>query len=141
MDRSNLSKVYLAGGLSTRWRQPIIEELNNSFIFYNPQEHGLEECSKQFTNWDLFHVKQCDIVFAYMEEDNLSGYGLTLEIGFAKALDKLIILVDERSTNDKKFSNYFRIVQESATITFNSLDKGLNYLKSFRPKQNYHTYK
>jgi nucleoside 2-deoxyribosyltransferase len=133
----NLSKVYLAGGLTTNWRQPILDELDNHFIFFNPQDHGLEECSKQFTNWDLFHVKQCDIVFAYMEENNLSGYGLTLEVGYAKALDKLIILVDEKSINDKKFSNYFRIVRESATITFNSLEKGLHYLKSFQPKQNY----
>lgn len=131
---NSFSKVYLAGGLVANWRHSIIDELGDNFIFYNPQDHGLEECSKQYTNWDLFHVKQCDIVFAYMEKTNLSGYGLTLEIGYAKALDKLIILVDERSSTDKQFSQYFRIVQESATVTFNSLEKGLNYLKSFQQK-------
>jgi len=130
----NLLKVYLAGGLATNWRSPILDELSDSFIFFNPQDHGLEECSKQFTNWDLFHVKQCDIVFAYMEERNQSGYGLTLEIGYAKALDKLIILVDERSSQDGKFARYFRIVRESASLTFDSLEKGLVYLHSFQPK-------
>jgi len=129
-----LPKVYLAGGLSSNWRKSIIDDLNESFIFFDPQEHGLEECSKQFTSWDLFHVKQCDIVFAFMEENNRSGYGLTLEVGYAKALDKLIILVDERSSRDVKFASYFRIVRESASITFDSLEKGLFYLKSFQSK-------
>jgi nucleoside 2-deoxyribosyltransferase len=131
---NTLPKVYLAGGLATNWRRSIIDEMGDFFIFFDPQNHGSESCSKEYTNWDLFHVKQCDIIFAYMEKDNQSGYGLTLEIGYAKALDKLIILVDERSSIDTKFSRFFRIVQESASITFDDIEKGKSYLKKFQYK-------
>jgi len=82
--------------------------------------------------WDLFYVEKCDILFAYMQEDNPSGFGLTLEIGFARALHKPIILVDEKSNNDKTFERYFKIVRESASIVFEDINDGINFLKKIR---------
>jgi hypothetical protein len=38
-----------------------------------------------------------------MTEDNLSEYELALEIVYAKAKGKLIVLIDKPSTNDKSF--------------------------------------
>ena len=135
---NTLPKVYLAGGLVSNWRESIMEEFGHAFEFFNPQDHGLENCSKQYTKWDLFFVKQSDIVFAFMEKDNKSGFGLTLELGYAKALDKLIILVDEKSAFDAAFERNFRIVKESASVSFTQLTEGLAYLRSFQPKHKSH---
>jgi hypothetical protein len=66
-----------------------------------------------------------------MSKDNPSGYGLALEIGYAKAMNKLIILVDERSNFDETFKRYFSICQESSNVTFETLDDAINYIKSF----------
>lgn len=95
------TKVYLAGGMNeSNWQKKVIETINSeNFVFYNPREHSLTN-STEYTFWDLFYVKQSDILFAYMQSDNPSGIGLTLEVGYARALDKSIILVDERSKND-----------------------------------------
>ena len=129
------TKVYLSGGMNnSNWQQEVIEQLGGaekSYVFYNPREHNLSH-SREYTIWDLFYVKNCDVVFAYMQKDNPSGYGLTLEIGYATALGKPIILVDERSDNDEKFKRYFEIVHESSSIVFNNLADGIKFLKNIR---------
>jgi nucleoside 2-deoxyribosyltransferase len=123
-------KVYLAGGMSSNWQSKVINSFDSKFIFFNPQKHNLD-ISSEYTTWDLFFVRRCDIVFACMEENNPSGIGLSLEVGFAKALGLTIILVDERSNHDAEFKNKFKIVRESATIVYDNIEDGITYLNSY----------
>jgi hypothetical protein len=127
------TRVYLAGGMNeSNWQQKVIDSVGKqNFVFYNPREHALVD-SKEYTFWDLFYVKQSDILFAYMQGDNPSGIGLTLEIGYARAMDKSIILIDEKSKIDTAFENRFRIVRESSTIVFDNLEDGINFLKKIK---------
>lgn len=127
------TRVYLAGGMNeSNWQQKVIDNVGKkNFVFYNPREHSLTD-SEEYTFWDLFYVKQSDILFAYMQSDNPSGIGLTLEIGYARALDKSIILVDERSKVDEAFANRFQIVRESSTIVFDNLKDGIDFLKKIK---------
>ena len=76
------TKIYLAGGMNdVDWQKKVInsfEGLDNQkakFVFYNPREHMLTE-SREYTIWDLFYVRKCDILFAYMQKNNPSGFGL-----------------------------------------------------------------
>lgn len=123
-------KVFLSGGFHSNWQQQVIEQLKEKFYFLNPREHGLES-PEQYTVWNIHQVKQCDILFAYMETTNPSGYGLALEVGLANALGKTIVLIDERSEKDKTFGRYFQIVQHSSSIVFDNLEAGINFLKAF----------
>ncbi len=124
-------KVYLAGGFKTNWQKCIIDEFKNlNITFYNPKEHNLKD-PLEYTTWDTHFVKQCDVIFCYMEKTNPSGYGLSFEVGLAKALNKTIILVDEKSESDEIFARYFKIIKHSSSITFNNLEDGIEYLKSF----------
>ncbi len=127
----NKRSLYLAGGFKGGWHDLVIGQLRNDFCIYNPQTHDLEEPNK-YTYWDLFHVDKCDILLGYMSEDNPSGYGLALEIGYAKAKNKLIILIDDRSKVDQSFSRYFAICHESADVICDTLDEAIEYLKTFR---------
>lgn len=131
------NKVYLAGGLSSNWRNIIINQLENEFVFFNPKEHGLEGCSKAYTTWDLHFLRNSDILFGYMEKDNPSGYGLSLEIGYANALGKTVILIDERSEIDDFFEKRYRIVHSSSNIVFSSINEGVDFLRSFSSKKIY----
>jgi hypothetical protein len=56
---------------------------------------------------------------------------MALEIGYAKGLDKTVIVVDEKSGSNKEFRKYFAIVKETADAYFQSLDEGITFLKSF----------
>ncbi|WP_340111016.1 nucleoside 2-deoxyribosyltransferase domain-containing protein [Maribellus mangrovi] len=123
-------KVYLAGGMQSNWHEIITSRLQNKFLFYNPKDHELN-VSELYTLWDLHHIKKSDIVFAYLEKDNPSGYGLTLEVGYAKALNKTIILIDEKSETDPDFKIRFEIVRNSSSAVFNNLEEGIKFLERF----------
>lgn len=125
------TKVYLCGGMVTRWQEKIMHELAGAFDFINPASHGLSN-PIQYTLWDIHYVKQCDILFCYMETTNTGGFGAAVEIGIAKALNKTIILVDEKSTTDESFKRKFNMVRETSDIIFDNYMDGFNYLKMFK---------
>lgn len=131
--KSMITEVYLAGGMNNSdWQSRVINEVKSKdILFYNPREHQLND-STEYTVWDLYYVKKCDILFAYMQKDNPSGIGLTLEVGYARAIDKTIILIDERSAEDEVFASRFEIVRQSASIVFDSLEKGIDFLSKFK---------
>lgn len=124
------AKVYLSGGFQSNWQEAVIDSLKDDFIFFNPIQHGLEN-SDLYTAWDIHFVKQCDILFAYMENSNPSGYGLSFELGIAFALNKTIILIDERSPNDPAFAKYFKIMHRPSTVVLNNLEQGISFLRKF----------
>ncbi|WP_343670059.1 nucleoside 2-deoxyribosyltransferase domain-containing protein [Chitinophaga sp.] len=123
-------KVFLSGGFKSNWQLTVIEQLNDQFIFFNPREHGLEH-SDFYTTWDIHFVKECDILFAYMEASNPSGYGLAFELGVAYSLNKTIILVDEKSKEDPMFAKYFKILNKPSGVVLNNLAEGIEYLEKF----------
>lgn len=119
MDRSATveTRVYLAGGMHSTWRNKV-KKCCPHLEFVDPCDHRLTQ-PMEYTLWDLSHLSRCHLLFGYMENNNPSGVGLSLEVGFAKARGIPIILVDE------KFDKYFAIVRSSADITMNSLDEGI----------------
>ena len=120
-------KVFLSGRLKSKWQDKVIKEVHSA-IFFDPRTHGLKN-PRDYTAWDLDHIASSDIVFAYMENDNPSGYGLATEVGYAKALGKTVILVDEKSATNQDFRRYFALVRETSDATFNSFDEGLAFFK------------
>lgn len=124
------TKVYLAGGFHGDWQIQVKQHLIESFIFFDPKEHRLED-KTQYTQWDLHHIAKSDILFGYMSKTNPSGYGLALEIGYARALNKMVILVDEKSAVDVVFDKYFAIAHKASSVTFDNLQDGIDYLKKF----------
>jgi len=125
------TKVYLAGGLKSNWQDKVIDRLKGRAIFFDPRQHGLESDEKQFTVWDLHHVKNSNLLFVYIEKDCPSFYGASLEIGYAKALGKTIILVDEKSESDTLFARQFRMILASVDIKVGLLEEGIQILKKF----------
>lgn len=122
-------KIFLSGGFKSDWQSNVITTLGGKFIFFNPREHNLNDPS-QYTAWDIHYVKQCDILFAYMEESNPSGYGLMLEIGLAHGLGKTIILIDERSKIDNDFARYFKMAHHISNVVFDNLAEAILYLRT-----------
>lgn len=123
-------KVYLAGGFKSNWQEIVIKRCDNKFDFFNPREHGLESADL-YSAWDIHFVRECDILFGYMERTNPSGYGLAFEVGLAHGLNKTIIMVDERSETDAEFANYFRLVLHPCSAIFPDLNQGIQFLRKF----------
>lgn len=112
------------------WQQEVKSMVGGAVEFFDPRTHQLPEMAG-YTAWDLHYVRQCDIVFAYMESTNPSGIGLSVEIGFARALGKTIIFVDEKSAHDEAFARRLDIVRQTASVVFNNLKEGIDYLLKF----------
>lgn len=120
-------RVYLSGGFHSGWQDKVIEAVNQQVAvefyshhlhraeveFYDPRTSGLE-FPRDYTAWDLQHLRMCDAVFAYMEASNPCGLGIALEVGYAKGLGKAVILVDERSGIDGEFARHFALARETA---------------------------
>ena len=85
------------------------------FEIYDPQKHNLKD-SKNYTSWDIKAVKKSDIILGYIEKDNVSGYGLCVEIGYGKALGKTIIWVEEDRKSER--NKYFGMCRELADYIF-----------------------
>jgi len=120
--------VYLAGGFHSGWQDRLMN--NVDFLhFSDPRVHGLEN-KIQYTMWDLEAVRRSDWVFAYIEATNPGLYSLAVEVGYAKALGKYILLVDEKSSSDLETERYLGMIQSVADIVFESFDEALGYMKS-----------
>ena len=119
---SKTISVYLAGGMKTNW-QSIVESSFVDYedvVFINPMYNNTNDL-QEIVGIDLFGVKQCDIIFAYLEEDNPSGYGMTFEIGYGLALGKTVILVNEQSESNV----YTTFADGAVDILSESFDSGL----------------
>lgn len=96
------------------------------FTFFDPRTHPAMADEALYTLWDLEAIRQSDLVFACLEATNPSGYGTALEVGYARALGKHIIVVDEL---DEKRKRYLGMVRASANVVFKTLEDGIAFLK------------
>lgn len=125
---NTIKTVYLSGGHYSGWQNKVIESVKE-FDYKDPSKNGLSD-PKLYTQWDLEAIRQSDIILAYFESENPGGYALSLEVGYAAALGKHIIFIDEKSQSSPDTSRYLKIVQETSHVVFDSLADGINYLKS-----------
>jgi hypothetical protein len=119
--------VYLSGGMRSGWQRKVKEALGSKFIFLDPTNNG-QTGEQAYTLWDTEAVRECDIIFVYAEKDNPSFYGLSLEVGVAKATGKTIIMVDEAMHVNAAWTQYGHIVRCCADVVTYSLVEGINIL-------------
>jgi nucleoside 2-deoxyribosyltransferase len=126
-------RVYLAGGMHSDWRKVIIKKLGGSvcfFSFIDPMGSKMKN-PDQYTFWDLRSIEHCDILVGHMDQLNPSGYGLNLEIGYAKALGKTIILIiPEDFTKYDERSRYFDMARVCADVVVKTLYGAADFLKA-----------
>lgn len=126
MPQSDTRKViYLAGGFKSDWQAKVITQLPG-YDFLDPSQHNIQDAA-EYTRWDLDAVRASDIVLGYMEATNPGGYSLALEIGFAHALGKSVVLVDE--IKDPIVSRYFEMVRQCSGRVFTSMAQAVDYLR------------
>lgn len=120
-----IRRIYLAGGFKSNWQAQVAARMAGVFELLDPSAHSIQDPS-EYTRWDLEAVRQSDIVLANMEASNPGGYSLALEVGFAKALGKRIIMVDQ--IEDPSVKHYFEMVRQCSERVFPTLDEALDHL-------------
>lgn len=120
-------RVFLCGGMRGGWQDRLIEALvadagRTDFEFIDPRRNGTKEYV-EYTALDKHHIRACNVVFAYLEEENPSGMGLACEVAFAHALGKTVILVNEKEHRYDRFPDAF------ADVVFSKLEDGIEFLR------------
>lgn len=85
--------IYLAGDMKSGWQDRFAACAKPEWELIDPRTHGFSDPAS-YTKWDLDGVRRADVVVAFMGPHNPSGFGLSLEVGFAHALGKRVIFVD-----------------------------------------------
>lgn len=116
--------VYLAGGMDGDWQDTVMRGAPQH-TYFDPRTHELTD-PLLYTRWDLSRVAQADVVFAYIDDDNPSGIGMSAEIGYAYALGKIIILADRASA--RKY-NFIRAISD---ITCSDIQTLIEFLGGMR---------
>ena len=119
--------VYLAGGMVSGWQDGLKEKVG-ACKYLDPRSHGFREPSL-YSYCDLAWIRQSDVVFAYLEADNPGGAALCLELGFAKALGKTTILVDEKSPTGEQHRKTYAMANAVVDLRAGSLDEGTKVLE------------
>ena len=125
-------KVYLGGNMHTSWRQAVVASCPN-IQFLQPYKDDqarfirtVEGTSllppSHFTLRDLLYIRSCDVVFGYITEYGTHNrhHGLMIELGYAKALSKAIVLVCQIPE--------FDMATGIADVVFDNLEQGVKYL-------------
>jgi nucleoside 2-deoxyribosyltransferase len=122
-----LPSVYLAGGSRSSWQDVASERLSGWNII-DPRTHQLSD-EHAYTAWDLEGIRRSDWVLANFEATNPGGYNLALEVGYAKALGKRIILIDEKGSADPSVRRYTSMLHACSDFTPQSLDEAISFLQ------------
>jgi len=129
--------IYLAGGFRSNWQKEVKQKCSDkNFKWEDPfiKERGplVEKenwTAEEYTQLDLHMIRKSSVVFAYLEKSN-PGLGTIAECGYAVGLGKTVILVREKPHEVHK-DRYLDFLEEICTISFNNLNDGITYLKSF----------
>lgn len=116
--------VYLAGGMKTGWQDTLITEVEREIPgevwWIDPRSWADQHVDPaSYTARDLRGIRDCSILLAWMDSKNPSGYGMCLEIGYAHAIGRSIIMAD--SMHDDWRNGYFGMARECADVRASSI--------------------
>lgn len=117
-------KVYLSGGFKTGWQEEVTGEilrLRPDAEIADPRENRFHDPA-YYSKWNMKNIADCDLLFAYMEHDNPGIANVAFEIGFAAALGKKIILINEKG---QRFAELMHQVSD----TFGDVASALSALR------------
>lgn len=126
--------VYLAGGFRSGWQDLVIRDAPN-LNYFDPRENNTN-IDEEYTLWDLEAIRKCDIILVYLEDSNPSCYGACLELGFAHALGKRIIFIDEKSSLNSDLNRYFGMLRACANICYFKLEDAIQFLSKLPSDKN-----
>lgn len=108
--------VYLAGGLKDGWQDRVAPYLAGHTIL-DPRSWQ-DSDPAVYTVRDLEAVRAADCVLACMDSANPSGFGLSVELGYACALGKRVVFWDDLGKDWR--SRYFDMHRQMASAVCRS---------------------
>jgi nucleoside 2-deoxyribosyltransferase len=107
-------KIYLAGGMTGgmpySWQDHVVLAAHTVL---DPRSWQCDD-PQVYTRRDLEAIDEADVLLAFMCSANPSGYGLSVELGYAFAKGKRILFVDNIKEDWR--SKYFGMHREMSEV-------------------------
>lgn len=117
-------RIYLAGGMKDGWQDRAAVHLAGHELL-DPRSWSTPDPAV-YTARDLEAVRQADAILIHMCSANPSGFGLSVELGYAYALGKRIVFCDEIGGDWR--SGYFGMHRQMASEVVSTLEAAAEYL-------------
>ena len=115
-----MNKVYLAGGFHGELREHAKDLLQAAGLYvFDPSQTGLQH-PEEYVAADLKAIRSSQVVFAFMEDRNPSGYPLCAEIGYAHGLGIPVVFLDQMSQDDSR-RHSFDFIRPMCRVTTSDL--------------------
>ena len=122
----SLPTVYLAGDVFVPWRSEVLDACGALANFRDPTMMAVQyprTPMDAIAQIEIAWVEGCDLVFAYFHEGHKSATGTPAEVGYARAKEKPILMVDERQDAGTEW------LRSLATRSTNHMGVGIEMLK------------
>lgn len=114
------------------WQQYVKTYVRSKFIVFDPSQLQTK-VFEEYAALDIAHVERADIVLGYIEDENPSGVGMAVEMGIARGMGKMVILVNVcKPDADNPSYRYKRFLEKAATITFTDLGKAVEFINKLQ---------
>ena len=121
--------IYLAGDLRTNWRDAFREQAPD-FTYLDPQDHYHIKEETAYTFLDLLQLEQADLVVANLDPANPSLYGTSLEIGYAVAQGKSVLIIDQLTPAGDERARWFGMARSVSHIVVASVADAIDVLNA-----------
>lgn len=91
-------KMYLSGGFKSGWQDDVRDRVKlmlPTAEFHDPRDHLMHDPA-HYTPANLAAIQECDIVLVFQEADNPGVANNAFICGYAHAIGKKVILVNQR---------------------------------------------
>lgn len=113
--------IYLAGGMEHGWQDRVAPLLIGHELL-DPRSWS-DPDPAIYTARDLDAIRRADCLLVHMSSANPSGFGLSVELGYAYGLGKRIVFWDEISSDWR--SRYFGMHRQMASKVCDTLDSAI----------------
>lgn len=123
-------KIYLAGGMQDGWQDAVAVAqlaIGKPIELLDPRtiNAGIDD-PRIYTEHDLAAIRGADAVLAYMDSANPSGFGMSVEVGYAYGIGKPVAFVDCIGGDWR--SRYFGMHRTMANATFADVASALAHI-------------
>lgn len=121
--------IYLAGDVNSLWREHVKAKLGVERCL-DPTDHELHS-ARLYTHADLYLVRRSAIILAYYTSEHELALGTSAEVGYGKALDKLIVVVVSPATLDEhpELAYHLDFICTLADVTLPTLDAAIEFIQ------------
>ena len=124
------TSFYLAGGLSTNWRDELISKVDAPVTIYNPFRKDFGGTSEHQAIWEYMYLRRATYVIFWFCAESYCPMSL-YELGCVSQNKKLIIGIEDGYRKANEITQQMQISRLDVTVFQADQTTGMNYFANY----------